>query len=624
MQKLEGKTFNVVQDNIEMLKELFPEVITENKVDIDKLRLALGENVETEKEKYDFTWNGKAKATQLAQKQTTGTLRPKKGVSVNWDITQNLFLEGDNLEVLRVLQNSYRNKIKVIYIDPPYNTGKDFVYKDDFHDNMKNYKEKVNESMKSNADTNGRYHTDWLNMIYPRLKIARSLLKDDGVIFVSIDDNELANLRKVMNEIFGEENLIAELVWDLGTGTQAGHFTRSHEYVLVFAKKKADLPNFSGGEGFIEHGALKKISTKNPSSEFTFPKGTRFDAVDGTELKGDWGTSEKTYLKSGRMKAQNGELVEDVVLEAGWAMKNQMKQWFNGEPTFDSKGQKVTEFYFNSSGVLWYKKERSIINPSTVLKDKGSTKSGSNTLKDLLGYSDVFDFPKPVSLIKFLLSLVLNEDDIVLDFFAGSSTTAHAVMELNVEDGGNRRFIMVQLDEKIDEKSDVYKAGYKDICQISEERIKRAGEYLLEKYKGKEGIEQIDFGFKVFELDETNLKTWDEDSLDIEKDLLDLVEPLKEGRSQEDVVYEVLLKYGVDLNVPIEEIKIAEHTVYSVGMGYLLICLERDLTLEHIEEIAKQNPVRIVFYDEGFKDDTVRTNAQQILKRYGVEDIRVI
>lgn len=624
MQKLEGKTFNVVQDNIEMLKELFPEVITENKVDIDKLRLALGENVETEKEKYDFTWNGKAKATQLAQKQTTGTLRPKKGVSVNWDITQNLFLEGDNLEVLRVLQNSYRNKIKVIYIDPPYNTGKDFVYKDDFHDNMKNYKEKVNESMKSNADTNGRYHTDWLNMIYPRLKIARSLLKDDGVIFVSIDDNELANLRKVMNEIFGEENLIAELVWDLGTGTQAGHFTRSHEYVLVFAKKKADLPNFSGGEGFIEHGALKKISTKNPSSEFTFPKGTRFDAVDGTELKGDWGTSEKTYLKSGRMKAQNGELVEDVVLEAGWAMKNQMKQWFNGEPTFDSKGQKVTEFYFNSSGVLWYKKERSIINPSTVLKDKGSTKSGSNTLKDLLGYSDVFDFPKPVSLIKFLLSLVLNEDDIVLDFFAGSSTTAHAVMELNVEDGGNRRFIMVQLDEKIDEKSDVYKAGYKDICQISEERIKRAGEYLLEKYKGKEGFEQIDFGFKVFELDETNLKTWDEDSLDIEKDLLDLVEPLKEGRSQEDVVYEVLLKYGVDLNVPIEEIKIAEHTVYSVGMGYLLICLERDLTLEHIEEIAKQNPVRIVFYDEGFKDDTVRTNAQQILKRYGVEDIRVI
>lgn len=624
MQKLEGKTFNVVQDNIEKLKEIFPEAFTENKVDIDKLRLALGENVETEIEKYDFTWNGKAKATQLAQKQTTGTLRPKKDVSVNWDITQNLFLEGDNLEVLRVLQNSYRNKIKAIYIDPPYNTGKDFVYKDDFHDNMKNYKEKVNESMKSNADTNGRYHTDWLNMIYPRLKIARSLLKDNGVIFVSIDDNELANLRKVMNEIFGEENLIAELVWDLGTGTQAGHFTRSHEYVLVFAKKKADLPNFSGGEGYIEHGALKKISTKNPSSEFTFPKGTRFDAGDGAELKGDWGTSEKTYLKSGRMKAHNGELVEDVVLEAGWAMKNQMKQWFNGEPTFDSKGQKVTEFYFNSSGVLWYKKERSIINPSTVLKDKGSTKSGSNTLKDLLGYSDVFDFPKPVSLIKFLLSLVLKDDDIVLDFFGGSSTTAHAVMELNVEDGGNRRFIMVQLDEKIDEKSEVYKAGYKNICQISEERIKRAGEYLREKYKEKEGIEQKDFGFKVFELDETNLKTWDEDSLDLEKDLMDLIEPFKEGRSHEDVVYEVLLKYGVDMNVPIEELKIANYTVYSVGMGYLLICLERDLTLEHIEEMAKLNPVRIVFYDEGFKDDTVRTNAQQILKRYGVEDIRVI
>lgn len=614
MDKLDGKTFGVVKDNIEKMKELFPDVFTEGKIDMDKFMLTLGEHVEKDKERYEFTWNGKTEAIQLAQKQTTGTLRPCKGESVKWDTTQNLFIQGDNLEVLRILQNSYRNKIKMIYIDPPYNTGKDFVYKDDFRDNVKNYKERIEENMKSNAETNGRFHTDWLNMMYPRLKIARNLLNEKGVIFVSIDDIELANLRKVMNEVFGEENLLAELIWDLGTGTQAGHFTRSHEYILCFAKDKSLLPNFSGGEGIIEDRANKKISNKNPSSTFKFPAGTEFNAPDGTELTGEWGGSEKVKLIEGKMIAQNGKLAEDIILEAGWAMKNQMKAWFDGEEVFDSKGQKVIKFFFNSNGVLRYQKERSIINPATILKDKGSTKIGSKIVHSLLGM-DIFDFPKPVSLIKFLVELVTDEDDIILDFFAGSGTTAHAVMELNAEDGKNRRFIMVQLDERLSDNSNASINRFDNIAQISALRIKNAGESLPVN---------LDNGYKVFKLDETNLQAWEEESLDLEKDLMDMIDPVKEGRTQEDVVYEVLLKYGVDLTVPIEQKDIAGKAVYDVGMGYLLICLERDLTLEIIEQIAELKPARVVFYDEGFKDDTVRTNAQQILKRHNVEDIRVI
>ena len=448
-----------------------------------------------------FTWYGKENAIIESMTPSTGTLRPDKESSKNWDNTENLYIEGDNLEVLKLLQKSYFGKVKMIYIDPPYNTGNDFVYKDNFRDDITSYKKITNQTTKANPEINGRYHTDWLNMMYPRLKLARSLLREDGVIFISIDDNEQVNLKRMCDEIFGEENILANLIWDLGTGTQAGHFTRGHEYILAYSKNKIKLNNFSGGDGFIEDRANKKISTKNPASKFTFKKGTKFDAPNGTEFLGEWGDSEKMRLISGRMICENGVLKEDVVIEAGWAMKNQMESWFNGNETYDTKGQKVIEFFFNKNGVLRYKKERAIINPSTMLKSKGSTKQGTDLLKDLLGnISDGFDYPKPLSLIDYIVGLCTKENDIVLDFFSGSSTTAHSVMKLNAEKNNKCKFIMVQLPEETDEKSEAYKAGFNNICEIGKERIRRAGDKIISENKDKEGIENLDIGFKVFKL----------------------------------------------------------------------------------------------------------------------------
>ncbi|CAK6476441.1 DNA methyltransferase [Peribacillus frigoritolerans] len=333
----------------------------------------------------------------------------------NFDINDNFVIKGNNLIVLHTLNERFAGQVKLIYIDPPYNTGDDsFKYNDRFS------------------------HASWLTFMKNRLEIASKLLREDGLILISIDDGEQAELKLLCNEIFGKGNFLANLVWNLKTGTQAGHFTRSHEYVLAFAKNKAKLPNFEGGEGFIEHSALKKISVKNPSSTFTFPKGTRFDAEDGTELIDSWGDSEKTFLISGRMKAKDGVLEEEVELEAGWAMKTQMKNWFKGENTFDSKGQKVVEFYFNKSGILKYKKERGVINPKTVLDDVGSTKTGTNHLKELFDESDTFAFPKNELLIERLISLTTKEGDLFLDFFVGSGTSIAVANKLG------RRYIGVE------------------------------------------------------------------------------------------------------------------------------------------------------------------------------------
>jgi adenine-specific DNA-methyltransferase len=619
MNKLSGRTMDLVQNNIYNLKQLFPEVVTEGKIDFEKLLLILGENIETNKEKYEFTWNGKSNAIKIAQTPSTGTLLPDKESSKNWDKTENLYIEGDNLEVLKLLQKSYFSKIKMIYIDPPYNTGKDFVYRDNFRDSIKNYKEQTEQTTKANVETSGRYHTDWLNMMYPRLKLARNLLEDSGVIFISIDDKEMANLRKIMNEIFGEENLLAELVWDLGTGTQAGHFTRSHEYLLVYVKNKESLPNFSGGEGYIDDRATKKISAKNPASTFEFPAGVRFDAPNGTEFYGEWGGSEKIKLLKGRMIAQNGKLVEPITLEAGWSMKKQMESWFNGEETLDTKGQKVIEFYFNLNGVLRYKKERSVINPATVLRDKGSTRLGTQTVENLLKLNNPFDFPKPVSLIKYISSLVLGEEDIILDFFSGSATTAHSIMELNAEDGGNRRYIMIQLPELIEVNSDSYKAGYKNICEIARERIRLAGQNINHDIND----ERIDTGFKVFRLEESNIKQWTNG-----ESIVDLLSSLEnnivEGRTNVDLLYEILLKIGLPLTAPIETINLNNNTIYDVAFGSVLLCLDDDITLEVVNEmldhLSEDIETKVIFKEIGFRDDTTKTNAIQTLKKYGVKE----
>ncbi len=513
-------------------------------------------------------------------------------------------------------------------IDPPYNTGGDFIYKDDFKDNVKNYKDKTDQALKANPETSGRYHTDWLNMIYPRLKLARNLLREDGLIFISIDDNEIANLKIICDEIFIEDNLLGIIVWDLGTGTTAGHFTRSHEYILVYGKNKNNLKNFDAIEDSnIRHGALKKISRANPASDITFPAGIEYEG-SSAEYSGEIGGSEKQYILSDKMVFEDGRLKYPVTLRAGWGMKNQVLSWLDGKETFDSKGQKVVKFFFNRQGILWYEKERGTYNPKTVISDLANTKNGSQDLSVILGKS-ILDYPKPLELIKYLLILVTNDDDIILDFFSGSSTTAHAVMQLNAEDEGQRKFIMVQLPERCIDDSEAGAMGYNNICEIGKERIRRAGEKIKEENKNEEGIDNLDIGFRVFKLDTSNLKPWDPEVEELEDTLKGLVDPIKEDRTQEDMLFEIMLKYGIDLTMPIEKINIKGKIAYSIGLGYMIVCLEDGLTLDVIEAIGTlkqsgQEIARVVFRDSGFADDNVKTNAVQLLKKFGIEDFRTI
>lgn len=466
MSDLKMHTANLVAKNIEKLTALFPNCITETRneqgeiikgVDFDLLRQELSTVlVEGEQERYTLNWVGKKESILAANAPIAKTLRPCREESVNFDTTENLFIEGDNLDALKLLQENYLGKVKMIYIDPPYNTGKDFIYSDNFAENTEEFFIRSNQidedgnRLIANTESNGRFHSDWLSMMYSRLRLARNLLRDDGVIFISIDDNELANLKRICDEIFSESNFVSSLIWSLGTGTQAGHFTRAHETILVYFKDKKLVPNFSGGEGIIEHSALKKISAKNPESEFFFPKGTRWDAPDDFELSGTWGSSEKTTLLSGRMICKNNKLAEDVILSAGWAQKNQMKSWFSGEDTIDSKGQKVISFYFNKNGVLRYEKERSVINPPTILQNIANTQNGSDEILQIF-QSKVFDYPKPTKLLEFLLNLLTDNDDLILDFFSGSGSIAHSVMNLNLKDSKKRRFICVQIAEDLTE-----------------------------------------------------------------------------------------------------------------------------------------------------------------------------
>lgn len=631
----DGESKDLVTENIEKLKRLFPEIVTEGKIDFEVLKDLLGEFTEKSDERYSFTWNGKSKARKLVLTPSRGTLRPAPEESVNWDTTDHLFIEGDNLEVLKLLQRSYHKKVKMIYIDPPYNTGKNFVYNDDYKDNLKNYLRGTGQldddgkKLSSNLETSGRYHTDWLNMMYPRLKLARELLTDDGVIFISIDDHEVHNLRKVCDEIFGEENLLAELIWNLSSGTQAGHFTRSNEMIITYAKHKDRLPYFKDRSwGTIKHGALKKISKVNPSSEVKFPAGSITFEGENAEFEGVLGESEKQYIKKGKLKFKDGVLVEDVVIEAGWAMKNQLLSWLDGKETYDTKGQRVIRFYFNSNGILFYEKERGTVHPKTVIhaKDVGNTRTGGSELKNLLG-ENYMDFPKPSSLISYLISIVSSENDLILDFFAGSCPLAQSVLELNFEEGLNRKFMVVQLPEKVNENSSAYEKGYKTISEIGQARIKKVINNILQKYPNN----KKDLGFKLFKLNSSNIKPWDPSFDHVQLSLEDSIENIKPDRSELDVLYEILLKYGLDLTLPIEERIIGNTTVYIVGAGALILCLSDQIDLEVVEEgIAKIKEelqpelIRVVFRDSGFKDDVVKTNAVQILKQYGIEDVKCI
>lgn len=636
MEKLDGKTFDIVSDNIKKLEELFPEIVTEGNVDVDKLALlfdkARNEDTDGKKdgeERYEFTWKGKKEAIRMAQKQTTGTLRPYKDESVNFDETQNLYIEGDNLEVLRSLQSSYRGKIKMIYIDPPYNTGKDFVYKDNFNDNIQNYKKMMNESYKTNTDASGRFHTNWLNMMYPRLKLAKNLLTDDGVIFISIDENEITNLKKICDEVFGESNLVSNIIPIMNPrGSQSSkNIAVTHEYILAYSKK-ISLELY--GLGLTED--QKKEYSKQDNDGYYRELGLRKRGADSRREDSPTMYYPIYYIEEGGVITT--KKVDGFIEILPKLSDGSDGRWRWGKDKVEKDKHMLICRKVSRNGSYEYdvfqkdyltndKRQK----PKSVWDEKKiNNEFATELIKELFDGKKIFDYSKSIDLIKKIITISTKEDDIILDFFSGSSATAHAILDLNVEDGGNRKFIMIQLPEETDEKSEAYKAGYKTICEIGKERIRRAGKKILEENKNKEGIEDLDIGFKVFKLDTTNIKEWDDTVQDTEKIkqmAMDLENPIKEDRSPEDIVYEILLKYGIDLTMPIEEVEIMGYKVYSVGFGYLMICLEKDINLDLIESIADKKPNRVVLYDKGLENE-IKVNAMKIFKEYGVEDIRTI
>jgi adenine-specific DNA-methyltransferase len=635
---------DVVAENIERLKAMFPELITEGSegaaVNVDVLKDLVADATVTDcEEKYGFSWHGKRRARRLALTPSTGTVRPCPEESVDWESTQNLMIKGDNLDVLKLLQKSYGGKVKLIYIDPPYNTGKEFVYPDRFQDSLRNYLELTGQTeggakISSNTEASGRFHTDWLNMMWPRLYLARSLLRSDGVIFVSIDDNEEASLRIIMDEIFGEENRLSSLVWDLGTGSTAGHFTRSHESILCYARTKSSLRNFSWRQGgTITASALKKISRLNPASEIAFPAGVEIEGGGDAEFEGTLGGEITQTVTSGRMRFVDGRLSEPVTLSAGWAMRSQIESWVAGKETFDTKGQRVLRFFFSRTGMLNYEKERSVVNPKSVLRGVANTADGSRDLRELGFEKSAFDFPKPVKLLKYLVELVTDPsgEDLVLDFFAGSCTTGQAVMEANATDDGDRRFICVQLPEPMERPLNLPDGTtVKDLAAVGAERLRRSGQALRQNTESENGGR---WGFRMYALATSNIRAWDPDPDDLEGTLLDSIEHLKADRTEIDVLHELLIKLGLELCVPIEMRSIGGKQVHAVGAGVLFACLTESILPEDVEtlaqglvewheELAPAGEITCVFRDSAFADDVAKTNTAAILEQHGIDNVR--
>lgn len=637
----ESHSADLLAANIAKLKELFPEVVAEGKVDFKALQEILGNEVETGEEFYRFTWAGKAQARREAHKPSTGTLRPCPAESVDWDNTKNLYIEGDNLEVLKLLQKSYGGKVKMIYIDPPYNTGKDFVYKDNYHDNLRNYKELTGQvdsegnTLSTNSDTDGRYHSNWLNMIYPRLRLARNLLRDDGVIFISIDDNEVANLRNACNEVFGSTNFIANVIWEraFAPKNDAKFFSDSHDHILVVAKS---ISNFSIGH-------LERTDEAN----------ARYKNLDD-DPRGDWTSDNLT------VKTYSEAYDYPIVTPSGKIVTPT-----NGRSWFTSKERmevliRDNRIWFGKDGdnVPRLKRFLSEVQDGMVpisiwpYTEVGHNQEGRQELKKLFDGNGYFDGPKPIRLLSRILQIAnAREGSIILDFFSGSGTTAHAVMQLNAEDGGQRQHIQVQLPEPTDAKSEAYKAGYTTIAEIGKERIRRAGKKIVSELEAaikalearavrteeeeqelkdkQERLAKLDIGFKVFKLDSSNINAWDGDPERMQENLLSAAENIKPDRTEADVLYEVLLKYGLDLTLPIEERTIAKCTVYNVGMGALFLCLAEQITNAVAEGIGQwkeelePETCRVIFRDNGFTD-VEKTNAVQTLKRYGVTEVRSV
>ena len=653
MDKLKMESKDNVQGNIEKIRELFPNAVTEVlrdgkptlAVDFDVLKQEMSDTLIGDKEeRYQFTWPDKKKSILLANTPIKATLRPCKEESVDFDNTENLYIEGDNLDVLKLLQETYLGKIKMIYIDPPYNTGNDFVYNDDFAlksaeylENSGQYDEQGNRLVQ-NTESNGRFHTDWLNMIYPRLKVAKDLLSDDGVIFISIDDNEVENLKKICDEIFGEKNFVATFPWRKRTAKSDVPFgvSQDYEWIVCFAKtiefkasvegkerKYYETPDFPGRPWRIHDMTTQRTAGERPNSFFTM-----VNPKTGEEFPCDpnrtWRVTKDTF----KTYYDANEIV------------------FPGDYDFLNISKPVAR-YFKDKDMAKDGEAFGRVALSTKLPDEvGMSQDGTKEIKDI--FTNIpFSFPKSTKLIKFLVATVTKPNDLVLDFFSGSATTAHAVMQLNAEDGGNRKFIMVQLPEKCDENSEAYKAGYKNICEIGKERIRRAGKKILETVNNNEkstikdltqmikedglfettdnlSINNIpDVGFRVLKLDSSNMKDVYYKPSDYTQSLLDSLESnIKEDRTPLDLLFQVMLDLGKPLSAKIEEKEIAGKKVFIVNEDDLIACFDDGITEEVVKEIAKKKPLFAVFRDSGLSSDSTSTNFDQIFATYSPNTTR--
>lgn len=620
----EAQSADITAANIGKLKALFPEVFTEGKhgaaINVDVLRGLVGAVVTDVDEKYGLNWHGKRRARQLALTPSTGTLRPCPEESVNWDTTQNLMIEGDNLEVLKLLQKSYANKVKLIYIDPPYNTGKDFVYPDNFHDSIQNYLELTGQveggaKIGSNTDASGRFHTDWLNMLYPRLKLAHSLLRNDGVIFVSIADHEVHNLRAAMNEVFGEENFIAAVIWQkvFSPKNSARHFSEDHDYVIVYAKSAETwaprlLPRSEEMEARYANPdndprgpwTSGDVSARNYYGEGTYPiTSPAGRVIPGPPAGRYWGVSAKTFQELDRDNR--------IWWGADGGNMPRLKRFLS-----EVQDGKVPQ-------TLWLHTE------------VGNTQEAKKELLAAVDFpsSDlVFDTPKPTRLMRRILQLATSPDadDIVIDFFAGTGTTMDALYAQNAEDGGKRRCILVQLPEPM---AGAESAGWKTIADVTKARIRGAGK----RHREADPMFAGDVGFRVFKLDTSNIRAWSPKPEDLERSLLAHLDHLEADRTASDVLYELLLKLGLDLCVPIEHKTIAGKEVHSVGGGVLMACLDTSITAADAEPLAlgivawhqQQAPAgdtTCVFRDSAFADDVAKSNLAAILEQHGIARVR--
>ena len=635
MEKLKMMSMDKTQMNIQKIKEQFPNAVTEVlrngkpafAVDFDVLKQELSDAlIDEREERYQFTWPDKRKSVLLANSPISATLRPCREESVNFDTTQNLYIEGDNLDVLKLLQETYLGKIKMIYIDPPYNTGNDFVYKDDFSQSAEEYAEtsgQIDEQgnrLFQNTESNGRFHTDWLNMMYPRLKVAKDLLSDDGVIFISIDDNELSNIRKICDEIFNENNFVANIIWQSTAGSNTGEntITTTTENILVYSKSQNRIINRETFENngkmtfkdeyFERRGfyALDKLDSVRQNLHYSEALNYAIECPDGT-----------FQFPGGGTKPQSGWNYLWSKNKVKWGIDNGFivfKKTNKGYTIYNKRYEKVDnqDRPFERGNIF-----RNFI-PSSIC----TTATGSKNIAELFN-GKPFDYPKPIILINKFIKLATKDDSIILDFFSGSATTAHAVMQLNAEDGGNRKFIMVQLPEKCDEKSEAYKAGYKNICEIGKERIRRAGKKIQEEYSEK--AKDLDIGFRVLKLDSSNMKDVYYRPEQYRQSLLeDLGDNIKEDRTPLDLLFQVMLELGKPLSAKIEEKDICGKHVFIVDENDLIACFDADVTAETVKAIALLKPLYAVFRDSSLADDAVGSNFDQIFATYSPNTTRKV